>query len=134
MSTKLSDPTLSAADVLEVVEDLAAKGSRGFQASYVAKRLTKSVGPVAHFLLEMVNDGRLLLRFDLICPDNGRTLETFSLEQDLPIGQLRSYADDEPFEVRQEDIWVSYIPTDTFKLAVQQKRENAVPIINQIGI
>ncbi len=116
---------MSADRVLEIVEDLTDEGTAGFRASAVARRLSSRVEQVTLALLGMVRDGRLRLRFDVICPDNGRTIESFWQEQELPIGQTRRSDrcdSDEPFVVDKAHIWITFVPSERFRLGVRRRR------------
>jgi hypothetical protein len=113
------------ADVLPVVEDLAYAGSRGFRASVVASQLGASDDEVRLALMRLVGSGELTLKFDLICPDNGRTIRRYSVEEELPIGEMESDTKcetDEPFCVEKRHIWVTFEPALEFLQQVNRKR------------
>lgn len=107
------------------VEDLTDLGTEAFRASAVARRVGSAVEAVAPRLMEMVNDGRLRLQFDLICPDNGRTIRSYREKEELPIGREVSSdrcASDEPFVVEPQHIWIQFVPTEQFRARVRRER------------
>lgn len=111
--------------LLRTVEDLTELGSEAFRASAVARRVGSAVGTVTPRLMEMVNDGRLRLRFDLLCPDNGRTIRSYREKEELPIGQEVSSdrcGSDEPFVVEPRHIWIQFVPTEQFRARVRRAR------------
>jgi hypothetical protein len=70
--------------VTAAVESLTNEGSRAFRASAIARRIPSStVEAITPTLIDMVRNGHLRLRFDLVCPDNGRTIKTFGEEAAL---------------------------------------------------
>lgn len=118
-----------AVDVRPLVEDLAYGGTRGFRASIVARDLGDGEENVRLALLQMVEAGDLDLRFELICPDNGRTIRRYSIEEELPIGQEVSSdrcETDEPFVVSKDQVWVVFEPALAFVQRVNRARAGAV--------
>ena len=115
--------------VATVVETLTDEGSTGFRASAIARRVGASgIEAVTPALMEMVRDGRLRLRFDLLCPDNGRTITSFWEEDELPLGKDWSSdrcTSDEPFIVERRHIWVHFVPTEDFRIRVRRKHVQA---------
>lgn len=115
--------------ITAAVENLTDAGSRAFRASAIARTLrVTTMGPVTRSLLAMVTDGKLCLRFDLVCPDNGRTIKSFTDREALPIGDEISSdlcASDEPFTVEERHIWVQFAPTEEFRIGVRQHRSHA---------
>jgi hypothetical protein len=110
---------------LRAIEDLTDLGTDAFRASAVARRVGSAVATVTPCLIEMVNDGRLRLRFDLLCPDNGRTIRSYREKEDLPIGEevlSDRCGDDEPFVVEPQHIWVQFVPTEEFRARVRRER------------
>lgn len=111
--------------LLSAIEELTDLGTDAFRASAVARRVGTDVGAVTPRLMEMVNDGRLRLRFDLLCPDNGRTIRSYREREELPIGQEVSSdrcGSDEPFVVEPQHIWIQFVPTEQFRSRVRRER------------
>ena len=105
------------------VEHLTDKGSSGFLASAIARRIGTNTEAVLPRLAQLVSSGDLTVRYDLLCPDNGRTIKRFSFDEELPIGQ--EWTDDRcdgPFVVSESDFWVMYVPTERFRLNVRRRR------------
>jgi hypothetical protein len=115
--------------IATAVENLTDEGSTTFRASAIARCVrATAVEAVTPMLMQMVRDGRLRLRFDLLCPDNGRTITSFRQEDDLPIGKEWSSdrcAGDEPFIVERRHIWVQFVPTNEFRVRVRRNRVQA---------
>jgi hypothetical protein len=112
-------------EIQRAVEDLTDEGTMGFRASAIARRLKADIGAVTKPLLTLVEDGDLRLRFDIICPDNGRTIESYWEGEELPIGQPRSSDkcdSPEPFTVGKEHVWVTYVPSERFRTRVRRER------------
>lgn len=111
--------------VIAAVEELATEGSTGFRASAIARKVGSSVDAVAPALLALTRNGALSLRFDLMCPDNGRTIHSFNSDADLPIGQEwqdERCETDEPFIVDRDHIWVVFVPTERWRTTVLRRR------------
>ncbi|HEX4188576.1 MAG TPA: hypothetical protein VHY83_11815 [Solirubrobacteraceae bacterium] len=116
---------MSADPILKIVEELTDEGTDGFRASAIARQLGLTVEQVSPVLLGMVSDGRLRLRSDVICPDNGRTIRSYWQGEQLPIGktvQSDRCASDEPFVVTRDEIWITFVPTEKFRVAVRKRR------------
>jgi hypothetical protein len=116
-----------AVEVLSTVEDLAHAGSNGFRASYVASQMQAESAEVRAALIQLVQSGELDLKFDLICPDNGRTIRRYSSEEELPIGKMESDTkceSDDPFRVEKHHIWVTFAPSLEFVQRVNRTRAN----------
>ena len=115
-----------ARDVLSsAVEDLTDQGAAAFRASAIASRVGDAVEAVTPGLMQMVQDGQLRLQFDLICPDNGRTIRSYSDKEQLPIGQAVSSDrcdSDEPFVVEPQHIWIQFVPTEQLRVRVRRER------------
>jgi len=111
--------------VLRTVEDLTDEGTMGFRASAVARRLGSEMSEVTTALVELVKREMLRLRFDIVCPDNGRTVETYWQGESLPLGQTR-HSDrcdtTEPFTVEKEHIWITFVPSEGFRARVRRQR------------
>lgn len=102
------------AEVVDIVQALARESTRGFRASVVAGRAQRPVDEVRRQLMQMVEGGQLELNYELICPDNGRTICSFDAVDELPLGQEMTdqrCETDEPFLVDKSNIWVTFKPT-----------------------
>ena len=102
------------ADVAQIVKELAEGGSAGFRASWIARQVDAEVDDVRNELMGMVHDGALQLKYQLLCPDNGRTIRSYSNEDELPLGEEVSDErcdTDEPFLVEKSNIWVTFEQT-----------------------
>jgi hypothetical protein len=119
------------APVTDVVDDLVAQGTRGFRASYVAKRAGLPPAEVQRALSDMVDQGKLDTRFEVLCPDDkARTAATFNSVEDVPIGQeLHSTKceSDEPFRVSDGDVWITFVPTREYASGVVRRTQGKVP-------
>jgi hypothetical protein len=102
-----------ASSVREIVQDLAAEGYERIHASYVAKRAEVSAPAARHSLAKMVADRDLSERFELVCPNCGRTLATYTSGEALPIGATVEChsCDIGSFVVSLNEIWITYTPT-----------------------
>jgi hypothetical protein len=118
-------------DTLTVaVEDLTDEGSEAFRASAIARRVGAEIENVRQQLMQLVGEGTLRLRFDVVCPDNGRTIKSFNEETALPIGQELSSdrcESGEPFVVEPQHIWVQFVPTEAFRTRVRRERARRSP-------
>lgn len=101
-------------DVAQIVRELTEAGSTGFRASWIARQIDDNVDDIRNELMGMVRDGELQLKFDLLCPDSGRTIRSYGNEDELPLGEEVSDErcdTDEPFLVEKSNIWVTFEPT-----------------------
>lgn len=102
-------------EVGQIVQALSREGSTGFRASQVAKQTDSPIVEVQTALMKMVDEGMLELRFQLICPDNGRTIKSYRAGETLPIGEEISDGrceSDDPFLVEKSNIWVTFKPSE----------------------
>ncbi len=114
----------------EVVEELARSGSSGFLASHVAHEAAIPLPDARRGLTELVNQGDLEVQYELLCPDNGRSIATSSQLEDLPIGeeiQDERCESDEPFAVAREDVWVRFLPSHELLLRVNRESAGSPP-------
>ena len=111
-------------ETIQAVEDLTNSGSTGFYPSAVAQRARTSVQAATAALTEMVQRGDLRLRFDLVCPGNGRTVKQFNEASEVPLGTLweDNGVCDEPFVVEKRDVMIAFVPTERYRIRVQRQR------------
>lgn len=103
-----------AAAVRTVVEELAARGARGFRASHVATVAHEDIEKVRHDLVRLVGDGLLTMNFEVLCPDNGASVRTYGTREEIPFGQEISDERCEslaPFIVDEDLLWVTFTPS-----------------------
>ena len=111
-------------EIAQIVQALSREGSSGFRASQVAKQSGSPLAEVQAALMELVEEGMLELRYQLICPDNGRTIKSFSADEELPIGQEVSDGrceTEEPFVVEKSNIWVTFRPSEALLRAANRE-------------
>lgn len=100
-------------ETIEVVKGLALEGAGHFHASYVAKKVGIATDQAHEQLAMLQTEGVIEINFDLICPDNLRTVKTYHLREEIPWGELfvEETGDCEPFTLTEDDIDVTYSPT-----------------------
>ena len=111
----------------EVIEDLALNGRGHVHASYVAKQAEIATEDAHKQLLALQSEGIVEVNFDVICPDNLRTIMTFHLEEEIPWGEWvpEPTGDCEPFKLTEEDIDVTYSPTHKFQQRLLRSGERS---------
>jgi hypothetical protein len=100
-------------ETIEVVKSLALEGAGHFHASYVAKQVGIATDQAHEQLAMLQTEGIIEINFDVICPDNLRTVKTYHLREEIPWGKLftEETGDCEPFPLTEDDIDVTYSPT-----------------------
>src|SRR5438105_15547057 len=97
-----------------IVSGLARSGAQGFHPSYVAREVEEPVRDVLPILKHLAERGVLDESFELVCPNCGRTIARYGLEEELPLGQLVECTEsltDPPFVPTERDFIVTYSPT-----------------------
>jgi hypothetical protein len=112
-------------DLLDVVAELAAGETRGFRASYVAKRTGRPLPAVQRELADMVTRGELEVRYELLCPDDGRLIARYTPADTLPIGETVHHAECEEFDVTPQSLWVTYRPSADLAMALLRRATEA---------
>lgn len=103
------------------VMELAAAHTSGFRASYVAKWTGQPLDEVQRQLATLVTQGDLEIRYELLCPDNGRLVRRYVATDTLPLGKTISRDDCEEFEVTPQLLWVTYRPTADLAMALLKR-------------
>lgn len=97
--------------VLEAVEELTEQGSVGFYASAIVTLTGADPAEVTRLLLKLVDERRLVPRFEIRCPDNGRRIATYQALNDIPFGD-EIYSDRcdsaDPVFVDETDVYVRF--------------------------
>jgi hypothetical protein len=103
-------------DAADVVKDLTLAGSAHFHASYVAKKLGVSTDEAHEKLAALQQQGVLEVHFDVICPETDRTIKSYKLKDEVPMGEIfiEETGDCKPFELQESDLIVTYSPTPTY--------------------
>jgi hypothetical protein len=103
-------------DAADVVKDLTLAGAAHFHASYVAKKLGVSTDEAHEKLAALQQQGILEVHFDVICPETDRTIKSYKLKEEVPLGEffVEETGDCEPFELQESDLIVTYSPTSTY--------------------
>jgi hypothetical protein len=107
----------------DIVNELAGKGASHFHASYVAKKLGVSTDDAHRALAELGEQGLVDVHFDVICPENDRTIASYKLGEKIPYGEIieERTGDCEPFELDESNVLITYSPSGEFML--QRKRD-----------
>lgn len=89
-------------------------GSDRFTASYISKNTKVEIDFVKKRLIELSNDDKLFINFELICNSSKcefGTIKTYSKIEDVPIGKIiKCSGCGEDFEVTEKNIWVTFSP------------------------
>jgi hypothetical protein len=103
-------------DAADVVKDLTLAGAAHFHATYVAKKLRIPADEAHEKLAALEQQGILEVHFDVICPETDRTIKTYKLKDEVPLGKffVEETGDCEPFELQESDLIVTYSPTSTY--------------------
>ncbi len=110
--------------VVDVVEDLALVGTSGFRASFVAGEVGAPEREVRKVLGALVESGELEVRFEVLCPDNGRTVRTYSDYRDVPFDEEMSSDrcdSEEPFVVDKDNVWIAFVPSQSLLSRVNRR-------------
>jgi rubredoxin len=95
-----------------VVERLAADGAQGFHASFVAKESRVAIDDVRSELARLAANGDIEERYELVCPNCGRTLKVFSKTDQLPLNdEIQCDSCDYVWVPTEQDVLVTYSPT-----------------------
>jgi hypothetical protein len=109
--------------VREVVDQLAAAGRRRFRASWVADQSGVEARRAQDQLTALVSSGELTMNFEVLCPEDGRTIASFRAGEPIPVGKFLDAPDcpSGPVEVVEEELWVTFTPTDKLLLDVNAR-------------
>src|SRR5262249_17575643 len=114
-------------DTADVVKDLALSGSAHFHASYVAKQVGIPTAKAHEELASLEQQGILEVHFDIICPETDRTIKSYKLEEEVPLGEIfvEETGDCEPFELQESDLLVTYSPKQEYVRRLLRDHEPA---------
>lgn len=100
------------------VWDIACERRNRFTASFISKNINIELDFVKERLLELSNDGRLFVNFELMCDSpkcEFRTIERYSKINDVPIGKIIECPEcGDEFEVTREHVWVTFSPNTSY--------------------
>jgi hypothetical protein len=126
-------------DTADVVKDLALSGSAHFHASYVAKQVGIPTAKAHEELARLEQQGILEVHFDIICPETDRTIKSYKLEEEIPLGEIlvEETGDCEPFELQESDLLVTYSPKQEYVRRLLRNHEHAgskkkIPLLRRI--
>jgi hypothetical protein len=112
-------------DILDIIAEVATDRTRGFRASYIAKKANRSLDDVQRELVTMVDDGQLDVYYELLCPESGRLIQRYASKDDLPIGQTIERDDCETFEATVSSFWVTYKPSADLAMELLRRATDA---------
>jgi DNA-binding transcriptional ArsR family regulator len=110
--------------VLGAAAELTEAGSYGFYASAILARTGLDAATVSAALLDLVEEGKLELSFELRSPDNGRRLAAYERLEEVPVGEEFESDRSEspaPFVVEQTDVFVRFGPTRKFAASLRRR-------------
>lgn len=114
-------------DAADVVKDLTLAGAAHFHATYVAKKLGIAADEAHEKLADLQQQGILEVHFDVICPETDRTIKSYKLKEEVPLGEfvVEETGDCEPFELQESDLIVTYSPTATYTRRLLRNGEHS---------
>lgn len=87
-------------------------------ASYISKNANVEIDFVKKRLIELSNDDKLFINFELICDSpecRFKTIETYPKIDEIPIGKIIKCTDcGKEFTVTKEHIWVTFSPNTSY--------------------
>lgn len=102
----------------QFVRELACERRKRFTASYISGKIEVEVDFVKERLLQLSNDGQLIVNFEVTCPSyecEYRTIETYSSFNDVPMGEFIECDDcGKEFRVTKENIWITFSPNEKY--------------------
>jgi hypothetical protein len=103
-------------DARDVVRELTLDGSAHFHASYIGKQLGIPTEVAHERLAALEQEGVVEVNFDVICPETDRTIRTYKLHEEIPLGEflIEETGDCEPFELTESDLLITYSPTPDY--------------------
>lgn len=123
-------------DAADVVKDLTLAGAAHFHATYVAKKLGISADEAHEKLAALQQQGILEVHFDVICPETERTIKSYKLKEEVPLGEffIEETGDCEPFELQESDLMVTYSPTSSYTRRLLRNGEHSGRIAAAVGL
>ena len=99
----------------QFVRELACKKMK-FTASYISKKIEVDIDFVKKRLLQLSNDGQLIINFEVVCSHKCKYLivETHSNLNDIHIGKLVECECGNKFLVAKEDVYVTFSPNEKY--------------------
>ena len=121
------------AEVGAVVRALVAEARVGVRASYVAERAGVPVAAAREDLVRLAEVGDVDMRFEVMCPSDGRTVKTFGVGEELPATLFDFDCNGgEPFDVTDQLIWVSFTPSSSLRDEVERDAEQPTPKVAKL--
>ena len=110
------------------VRELSCKKMK-FTASYISKKIKVDIDFIKKRLIQLSNDGQLVINFDVVCPHKctHRIIETHSNLKDIPIGKLVNCECGKEFIVAKENVYVTFSPNEKYydnEMCKKDKAEN----------
>ena len=105
------------AKVDKFINELGCRRLSRITASFVSRKTSIEIDLVKQRLLQLKNDDKLNLHYELECPNPecARTARIFNSEKEVPFGEeFECSRCEEEFVVSQEHIWVTYSPNEKY--------------------
>ncbi len=100
----------------QYVRELACRKMKRFTASYISEKIGVDVDFIKARLLQLHNDGQLLVNFEVVCPYKCRKkiIETYSNLKDIPIGEIVKCKCGNEFVVSKENMYVTFSANEKY--------------------
>lgn len=89
-----------------------------FTASYISKNTNVDIDFVKKRLIELTNDDKLFINFDLMCDSEDcgfKVIKTYPKIDEIPIGKMTKCTNcGKEFKVAKEHIWVTFSPNTNY--------------------
>lgn len=99
----------------QFVRELACKKKK-FTASYISTTLDVDVDFIKKRLIQLSNDGQLIINFDVVCPYkcNHKIIDTYTSLNDIPIGKFVECKCGNVFVIAKENVYVTFSPNEIY--------------------
>lgn len=99
----------------QFVRELACKKMK-FTASYISKKIEVDIDFVKKRLIQLSNDGQLVIDFDVVCPYkcNHEIIGTYKNLNDIPIGKFVECKCGNKFIIAKENVYVTFSPNEKY--------------------
>lgn len=99
----------------QFVRELACKKMK-FTASYISKKIEIDIDFIKKRLIQLSNDGQLIINFDIVCPYNcvHKAIDTYTNLNDIPIGKFVECKCGKRFKLAKENVYVTFSPNEIY--------------------
>jgi len=98
----------------KIILNVACANLKNVPAAYISIREKLDIDIVIKRLLQLRDDDRITINYDIVCPECNLIIKTVNNEKDIPIGEVLYCDECGEFQVEPEYILISYSPNKEY--------------------